>query len=153
MTARTQDQVLARLDGLKDDFFGFRAEVLASVLPNDALKDRAFTFAEGRVPRGTDEEVEAAARDYLTFAIEKIENHRGISASRSVEKLGEFAWLLGRDDVLGAMDAAEYENYGAPKVREFARGMGWTWPEDDVELTRMADGLPCRDGCEEGCGT
>ena len=69
-----------------------------------------------------------------------------------MEKLIEYAWLLGRDDVVAAMEAAEYTNYGAPKVKAFAEGMGFPWPTDDPGLTRMADGLPCADDCLNGCG-
>lgn len=55
------------------------------------------------------------------------------------------------------MDEAGYENYGAPKVRAFAEGMGWSWsvlvPEGDATLLdRMASGLPCVPDCEYGCG-
>lgn len=149
-TARTQDEILARFrEVTDDDWLGFRREVLTDAMTVDTLR--------AALPNGdiedtwTPEETEPAARGYLGFAIEKILDHRGISASRSVDKLREYAWLLGRDDVVSAMDDAGYEQYGAPKVAAFAAGMGWEWP-DDRELARMADGLPCRDGCEEGCG-
>ena len=92
-----------------------------------------------------------AASRYLDFAIGKIRNHRGISASRSVDKLTEYAWLLGRDDVVTAMEAADYPQYGAPKVKAFAEGMGWEWPSTP-DLARMSQGLPCEDTCADGCG-
>jgi len=88
--------------------------------------------------------------EYLEFAIGKIQGHRGISAGRSVDKLREMAWLLGRDDVMAAMDKADYQNYGAPKIKAFAEGMGLPWP-DDEDLARMALGYPCTDDCEGGC--
>ena len=70
----------------------------------------------------------------------------------SVEKLTEYAWLLGRDDVVATMNRADYVQYGAPKVKAFALGLGLPWPEDDEELERMAYGEPCQPGCEGGCG-
>jgi hypothetical protein len=149
-TTRTQDEILARFHAIADgDFFGFRREVLSDAMTADTLK--AAMPGANVVDTWTPDDTEPAARGYLDFAIGKILNHRGISAARSVDKLGEYAWLLGRDDVVSAMDAAGYEQYGAPKVKAFAEGMGWEWP-DDRELVRMADGLPCRDGCEGGCG-
>ncbi|WP_301547102.1 hypothetical protein [Micromonospora sp. C95] len=50
--------------------------------------------------------------------------------TRSVDKLGELAWLLGRDDIVAAMDHAGYPMYGAPKVKAFADGFGWPFLDD-----------------------
>lgn len=152
---RTQEEILARIEGITDDFFGFQLEALALALDFDHAK----TFLNGGTvaadwPGPVD--VEKEAREYLAFAIGKIIGHRGISASRSVDKLTEYAWLLGRDDIVAAMDVAEYEQYGAPKVKAFADGMGWPFarPEDpwaEKELQRMAAGEPCKPNCEDGC--
>lgn len=87
----------------------------------------------------------------LPFALGKILNHRGISASRSVDQLTEYAWLLGRDDVVQAMQDAAYPQYGAPKVKAFGEGLGLEWPGTEP-MRRMADGLPCSDDCWQGCG-
>jgi hypothetical protein len=155
--SRTQAQILARLRDVADsDWLGWRREVLTAAMDREhllaALPDA--TVPEDWTPCDTERE----ARGYLTFAIEKILGHRGISAERSVEKLGEYAWLLDRDDVVSKMDDADHSQYGAPKVRAFADGMGWPFLDqassdrERAELERMADGAPCRDECEEGCG-
>jgi hypothetical protein len=150
---RTQDDIIARYEEAeKNDFFGFRREVLGAAMTMESLTAVGLDVSgvtEWNPLSGAD--LEASAQSYLDFAIGKILDHRGISASRSVDKLAEHAWLLGRDDVVKAMDEADYENYGAPKVKAFADGMGWTWPESP-ELARMAVGLPCEPGCEGGCG-
>lgn len=154
---RTQDEILSRFRMAAEgyaDFFGFAREVLGEAMTLDTLK-QALPAAE-ELPEwepADDAVLLAKARDYLHFAIQKIQDHRGISASRSVDKLREYAWLLGRDDVVDAMDKAEYENYGAPKVYAYATGMGWVddWPVD-AALGRMAAGEPCVPGCESGCG-
>ncbi|MEV4197059.1 hypothetical protein [Micromonospora globbae] len=168
MTARTQEQILARFREITaggGDWFGFRREVLLESMTLDSL--RAVASDVGAVETADDQttypavkpdQLEKAARDYLAFAVGKAVDHRGISAGRSVEKLGEYAWLLGRDDVAQAMEAAEYAQYGVPKLRAFAEGMGWSWPgdvddRDAAALARMANGEPCDpDGCAEGCG-
>lgn len=151
--ARIPHEITERIAGLgSEDWLGFRREVLVSVL--------CFDDAEGYLADGVTEEqwtpnritdIDAAARSYYEFALGKIEDHRGISASRSVEKLREYAWLLGRDDAVTAMDEKDYAMYGAPQVKAFAMAMGYEWPDHDESLNRMAEGKPCESGCEDGC--
>lgn len=156
MTARTQDEILARFQAIEEyDFLGFRSEVLAEAMTAETLRPLADPDANLSDHKPID--AEAVAREYMVFAVGKIVDHRGISASRSVEKLTEYAWLMGRDDVIAAMEAVEYEQYGAPQVRAFAETLGWPWPgevaNDELKmLDRMANGLPCRPDCEDGCG-
>lgn len=159
--ARTQDEILARLRGFvssHDDYFGFRSEVLLDALDYEHAQPylkKGVTSEQWDEVRTRD--VEAAARRYLSFAIGKIVDHRALSAVRSVEKLSEFAWLMGRDDVVAAMNKAEYAQYGAPQVRAFAETLGWPWPgdvssADAALLERMSRGEPCVPDCEFGCG-
>lgn len=152
--SRSQAEIVARFTDIEgDDVFGFRREVLLSALDFEHAKPHlkdGVTEEEWTEARTVD--FNGKAREYLDFAIEKIRDHRGISASRSVDKLGEFAWLLQRDDVVTAMDEAGYAQYGAPKVKAFAAGMGFDWPTDDELLDRMAEGFECTYGCQEGCG-
>lgn len=151
---RTQPEIRARFDAVRPvDVLGFKAEVLAECMSFEAaegIRKDGITAEEWGDPP-TLEQLTVTAREYLGFAIEKIQGHRGISASRSVAKLEEYAWLLGRDDIVKAMDEADYPQYGAPKVKAFAEGMGW-WADPGEILARMADGLPCEDECVEGCG-
>lgn len=152
---RSQEEIVARIKGYQAapmaDFFGFRTEVLIAALhkphARQFLKEGAKILEDWPDP----EDAQERAAGYLEFAIEKIRNHRGVSAVRSVQKLGEYAWLLRRDDVVDSMEAAPYENYGAPQVKCFALMLGLRWPGDEA-LNRMAHGEPCRPGCEEGCG-
>jgi hypothetical protein len=160
MTTRRQEEIVARLRAVRadgQDVFGFREEVILDALDFDHARE--FLVADA-TPQQWDQQTdhEAHARRYLTFAIEEIIDHRSNSASRSVEKLGEFAWLLGRDDVVTAMDSARYPMYGAPKVKAFADGFGWPFheagndPDDLRALTRMAQGEQCDPhGCARGC--
>jgi hypothetical protein len=101
---------------------------------------------------------EPRARGYLVLAICEIINHRDAQARRAVVALGELAWLLGRDDVVAAMDLAGDRCCGAPKVKAFADGLGWRFaetvedPESRHMLVRMAAGQQCHpDGCRRGC--
>ncbi|TDD77706.1 hypothetical protein [Actinomadura rubrisoli] len=152
---RTPEEITARIKGIDadGDWLGFRREVLVQAL--DFEDARAYLRADATEQEWNlqrhDDDLWAAAARYYEFALTKIEGHRGISANRSVDKLGEFAWLLGRDDVIDVMDAAGYPQYGAPKVKAFGDALGMPFPEYET-LRRMAAGRPCRDRCADGCG-
>lgn len=154
---RTQREIYDRFRKIaSEDLFGFRREVLLTVIADEAIRlliAAGFLKANDfdSIPEQTDEQVTQAAHQYLNFAISKILDHRGLSAGRSIEKLSEYAWLLDRTDVQRAMDDAPYPQYGAPKVRAFAQTMKLFWPSDYM-LDRMANGLPCEEGCDMGCG-
>jgi hypothetical protein len=158
--ARTQADILDRFRAAADDdMFGWRREVLTLPMTNESVRKAlpAAEIADGRTPATLDQVTEDA-QGYLAFAVEKILGHRGISASRSVQKLTEFAWLLGRDDVVEAIGAAEYAQYGAPQIRAFAEGMGWPFLDvadvaaEREQLERMSLGRFCEDECLSGCG-
>jgi len=162
MPTRTQSDIVARIVCVRaegTDLFGFREEVLLAAL--DFAHARQF-LRPGVTAADWDQRVdhESYAMAYLEFAIGKILDHRSISASRSVDKLAELAWLVGRDDVVAAMQTAGYPMYGAPMVKAFADGFGWAFTDavDDSDdrqaLTRMARGQQCDpDGCRQGCLT
>lgn len=99
----------------------------------------------------TDELVRNEMAGYMGFAWGKVEDHRGISASRSVDKIGEYLWVLGEDVALKAMEEAQYENYGAPKLRAVCELLHLPMPETE-RVRRMSEGQRCRDDCMEGCG-
>lgn len=153
---RSQDEIVTRLkEGEQANLASiYRWQVLAAVLDFEhgaAFCNPAATAADWGLPQ-TPEEVVRDAREYLQFAIDKIRDHRSLSAERALAKLIEWAWLLCRDDALEAMRAAEHKQYGAPKVRAFAMAFGW-WPDPaaDEVFIRMADGLPCEPDCRQGC--
>lgn len=124
---RSSAEIFARAQAA-DDPFGWAMGLLLSycdyetVLPllNDGVT--AEDWAKGA---DRPEKIGEAARSYYIFALGKIADERGISAERSVIKLREYAWLMGRDDVVDAMDAAPYPSYGAPKVAAFGAGFGF----------------------------
>jgi hypothetical protein len=162
VTIRNQEEIVARLRAIRaqhrdalDELFDFRQEVLLEALDFDHAREFLAPDAPGGWIQRVDHET--YARDYLRFAIGKILDHRGNSAGRSVDKLGELAWLIGRDDVVAAMDQAGYLMYGAPKVRAFADGFGWPFldkldGDDRQALARMAAGQQCDPrGCRWGC--
>lgn len=161
---RSQDEIRGRVDRIREgDLFGFKAETLAVYLDFDhaqgLLRD-GVTREEWEggeppcpLPRDRDALVERI-RDYLEFAVEKAAGHRGLSAGRSVQKLEEWVWLLGDDDHQ-SIDWDDYPQYGAPILAAIIQRLelaGRVAGADDPAFRRMSRGLPCRDGCLEGCG-
>lgn len=125
---RSQGEILARAQAA-DDMFGWAQEVLLPYLDFEHAKPilNDGVTADGWAKYAADSaKVRDEALSYYVFALGKIEDERGISAERSVVKLREYAWLMGLDDVVAAMDAAGYAPYGAPKVAAFAAGLGFT---------------------------
>jgi hypothetical protein len=155
MSVRTQAEIRARFDDVRtggDDLFGFRQEALLEAMEYDTVVD---TDALKQDP-GRDEwptpDVATRAREYLVFAVGKAVDHRGISASRSIEKLDEWLWCLGEDELAARLHAADYSMYGAPKLQILAEA----WQIDHEHATdpgwlRMVQGLPCRRICDAGC--
>lgn len=150
---RTQKEIVARYEAIKDrDMFGFKAEVLLPVLDFEHAKPFLLDEATPEAwpgPQGMDE-TRAEAVEYLGFAFGKARGHRGTSAARSVEKMGEWLWLLGTD--ADEFHAAPYPMYGVPQLVVAARLLDADVPKGE-DLARMAQGLPCDpDGCMDGCG-
>jgi hypothetical protein len=149
----TQDEIVTYL-GTHQSWLGFNVQALIPFLDfehaRSFLKDEvtAEEWEPTRLPL-TEEGVLAEMREYMEFAWDKVENHRGISANRNVEKMEAWVWLLGRDDVLGRFLAAPYPQYGAPRLAQLCRDLSFPIP-DGPGLVNMIAGRPCHEGCE-GC--
>lgn len=155
---RTQEEVAERFE-TSTSMFGFEKEVWISYLDYAHAKP----FLKGEVTeedwskdvKALDEPtVLADMRSYAAFGWEKIIDHRGLSAGRTVEKMCAWLWLLGTpqaDELIKfAEDEANYPQYGAPILSRICETYGFPVPTD-AEVSRMQQGLPCHDGCE-GCG-
>jgi hypothetical protein len=101
-----------------------------------------------------DAAVLAEMRDYAAFGWEKIENHRGLSASRTVEKMQAWLWLLGTtqaDELIRFAGVDEnYPMYGAPILAAICAAYDFPIPDNEA-VRRMRQGKPCVEGCREGC--
>lgn len=74
----------------------------------------------------TQASVIAEMRDYLTFAYEKAEGERGLSAVRSIQHYINWLWLLDDEDAedLRAELKESFTNYGLPlldKIKQFLK--------------------------------
>jgi len=140
MAVKTLDEVRNRYNQKLADgkFLDFSTEVLGVYL------------VEGQEKLLNEKFVTEELLSYLNFAFGKAIEHRGISASRSVQKLTEWAWILGLDDLVEfAQDDSNYPNYGVPVLKKFAQHFNVIPPE---EIVRWPDGEPCGSSCTQGCG-
>jgi hypothetical protein len=153
---RTQEEIVKKVKETEKKFLSFAPEVLLPYLDYDDAKPHIkpeITPDEWEKLRSplTEEAVLKEAAQYMaTYGWDKAENHRGLSAGRTVDKMETWIWLLGEDDFLKEVEATRYENYGAPKLKLICEHFDWPLSDDEGVL-RMAEGLPCRDGCDEGC--
>lgn len=153
---RTQDEIVERINNDRS-MFNFAAEVLLPYLDFDHAKPflkeeatRDMWEEDGRQAL-TKEAILDELTKYMAFAWGKVENHRALSAGRSVEKLSAWVWLLGDDATLKAVEEAGYAQYGAPKLAVICHAYNLPIPGEET-VQRMIEGKPCVDGCHEGCG-
>lgn len=127
--------------------FDFGSEVLGQYLPEYWKEEAREEMLKERPLE--EEAVRAKAIDYLHFAFDKALDHRGLSASRSVLKMREYAWILDLDEAVAfADDDANYPNYGVPVLKKMAQALGVEMPES---IAAWPDGESCTPHCHEGC--
>src|SRR5216117_1530355 len=144
---RTQDEIVQKYKD-SSDLFGFEGEVLMAYLDIEHLrplcKDGADLSTWTPDPLTREQLLQDMAK-YMMFAWDKVRNHRGLSAGRSILKMKAWLWLLGDDVLLKfAEDEHNYPNYGAPILKKICDkyGAGLTTPLNG-RLLRMAEGRPC----------
>jgi hypothetical protein len=158
---RTHEEIVNKIhDRIKKNvFFDFFPDVLIPYLPFDDA--RPFLNQEALKSNGVDnlrsvwvpsalsrEEILKEAKEYMEFAWGKVQDHRGLSANRSIHKMEAYCWLLGDEDKIDWSDK-KYPMYGAPILKQVSELYGFPIP-DDVETVRMMNGKPCNSECV-GC--
>lgn len=161
---RSSEEIVARITDLDpdSDYFGAERSELVQALPFEEAKPWLVEHtkkSDWTATTATDELVKTSAADYLKFAIGKAENHRGISASRSVDHFRGWVWLSASQETYDQFLETNYENYGAPQLKFAATALGLSaeWAEfapEGSQIERMSRGLDCiPEGCDEGCGS
>lgn len=129
---KTPAEIKARIEAEKDrDWLGTIRSDLVSYLPFEDAH-------EYLKPEAQKEEWDArkisspldSARDYLSFAWEKANDCRGISAGRSLDHLSAWLWLAGYGDVVDA-HFHEYELYGKQQLVIASILSGFDWKSHD----------------------
>lgn len=136
---RSMDEIvveICRLNSGSEDFFGTRRNDLMEFLDFDHAKQ----FLKEEVTREkwseicrpmTREAVIAMVRDYLSFAWDKANGCRGLSAMRSLDHFAAWFWLLGEEEFAKGFDG--YTHYGKPQLVAISEyeGVGFPWREHD----------------------
>jgi hypothetical protein len=159
---RTQEEIVKKVKETEKEFLSFAPEVLLYYLDYDHAKTCSRFHINPEITQEkwsnnfqvplVKEKVLAEAEAYMAmYGWNKAEDHRGNSAGRTIDKMETWIWLLGEDDFLKEVKSAPYKYYGAPKLKLICEHFDWPLSDDEGVL-RMAEGLPCRDGCDEGCG-
>jgi len=133
---KTQEEIVERLKE-PGDMFGFGPGVLIGYLEYEHAKPylkEGVTTEEWKPDTLTREAVLETMRDYMEFAWGKAQNHRGLSASRSVIKFEAWVWLLGDSPI-----EAEYAQYGCPTLAAICARYDFPVPQDKFTQA-MIDG-------------
>ena len=159
---RTQDEIVARYKAGAGHLFDFAGDVLMDFLdyehgaalfktpPSreeyeaDIGNFDGFGPPTGRtrpIPASDRDHILLAMRHYAAFGWTKIADHRGISASRTVQKFDAWLWLLGDDEACAwCNDDALYAPYGAPILKRICEKYGFDVPSDQLG---HASGVAC----------
>lgn len=158
MTSRTNEEIVVRAHQEKEfDIFATFFD-LVECLPFDEakqfLKEDAWEEQSKKwevIPRDRESVVERMKK-YMEFALDKMENHRGLSASRSIMHFRHWLWLAGDDKLLEEVvhEDGPYAPYGGPMLRAICEKYGFPMPDGEAAV-RMLNGKPCHDDCNEGC--
>lgn len=109
------------------DNFGFKSEVACLFLPFKKVKqflrdDYVAEIENGEVEFHQITDVMEAVQDfldYMVFAWMKADEGRGISASRSIDKLSAWMMILSRPDIAKILqDDSLFNPYGKPALRK-----------------------------------
>ena len=155
---RTFEEIVAKVRKIQElDILGVSADLLI-YLPYEYARE----FLKENVTKENwnknvttliEQNIIADMKEYMPFALGKALNHRGISASRSIEHFQNWLFLLGDDELLNFSEQSEnYENYGCPILKRICEKYSFDYPLDS-QMQRMAEGKSCSENCEEGCGS
>lgn len=113
---RTAEEIIKRIDERREhDLFGFEWPYYLDGLTFEQAKPYLKEDATGenwKVKTAT--EIRQEAIDYMSFAWDKANNCRGISANRSISHYQAWLWMLGEDWADSLWD--DYEYYGKPQL-------------------------------------
>lgn len=158
---KTYEEIVKRIEQKIKEPLDFQHEVLLPYLPFEQAKKLFKQEAWDEIAKEwkeqplTREYVLGEAEVYMNaYGWPKCQDHRGISAGRTVDKMIAWIWLAGDDDfaeIIERMIDTDYAQYGAPILKRICERYGWQIPQDEP-TQRMMNGLPCFPDCNNGCG-
>ena len=131
-----QEQIVQRIkDRQGSDMLGFETDMYLVRLDfehaREFIKDSvtAEEWGEPRTKNLTD-----VMLDYITFAFEKANDERGISANRSIMHYIAWLWLAEEDELLRRVEweyKNNYHSYGKPILIMICEHFEWDWKQWD----------------------
>lgn len=103
----------------QDNLFGWARSSIAEFNP-DSYKPGH----KSKCPKLTRKNIIKVMKDYISFAWEKANDKRGISANRSIEHFKGWLWLLGDEEVVEYLKA-NYTPYGKPGLAYICKKYGF----------------------------
>lgn len=130
---RTQEEIVKRISERKGgDLLGFEKNEYIYFLDYEHAKP---FLKDGSKPENWRQEKREPAKiikNYMSFAWDKANNCRGISASRSLRHMVAWLWLDGQDEFLKEWHNLEdYEYYGKPQLIAICGLYGIDWKQYD----------------------
>lgn len=97
-------------------------------------------------------EVIEGMRSYMSFALGKAADHRGLSASRNIIHYRAWLFALGDQEALSYLkDDDNYAPYGVPMLKYVCDRYEFEYPGSEEWFQHMSTGEPCQSDCCEGC--
>jgi len=127
---RTTSEIIDEIEKHRGDFFGFIAEDLVGYLPFKKAKPYLADKSSEKEWKVLDQgKVVEVIKSYMSFAWDKANCCRGLSAGRSIEHMQAWLWLLGEDAAAKEIDNFRY--YGKPQLAAICEHYGIDWDELD----------------------
>ncbi len=134
---RTQDEIVERLEARKvgdplcfevDEYLIYLDYKHAKPYLKDGTTEREWDAASDHLS------LPERMRDYMSFAWNKANNERGISANRSIMHYIAWLWLAEENKLLARVESeyqGNYCSYGKPILRMICKHFGWDWSQRD----------------------
>ena len=127
---RTIDEVLERAKNYNGFFC---LEDLLDFLPVELIGPfykEGSDFSKRETKKLEKDVVIECMKEYMPFAIDKANNQRGISASRSIEHFINWLWLIEDKEMLDfASCEGNYSPYGIPILEAISKKYNFPWSE------------------------
>lgn len=144
---RSQEEILAKIKKCSEEesFMDFRPEVLIGHLNFENAKQFLKDEYVAKIDSGEKKheyvsDLQETAQDfldYMNFAWMKALDERGLSASRSINKLSAWLWLMGREDLEQTInDDTLYNPYGSPALIEVCNKLEIAIPNEVIEFSK-----------------
>ncbi len=144
---RSHEELVAKFIELQsmETMLDFKSEVLVNYLTFEDAKPYLSEEFRKEIESGSGqwqqitsiEKCVAEFLNYMEFAWGKAQDRRGISASRNIDKLGMWLWIMNREDLQEILDDDDlYNPYGAPALVEVCNQLGIEVPSSLIEFAK-----------------